>query len=180
MSFQRSSSRSLPLVPVSLGRVIKRHVVGSLSICIFTLVLFGGSAWSFEKTGSLFIADEPSKTTHNVSYVQKKSSSSIVDSCLPLLKSSHHAPSKSAMERSQRSAGKMVALSVALGVRYALGPLENPALSHTAYAPPTDRSSLPREMRNLRAIKVAAYRNCRKELALKTQKKKRQGKIAAK
>ncbi len=90
-------------------------------------------------------------------------SPAVADSCLPLLKSIQ-SPSF-ATDRTQRSAGKLAALSLILGVRYALRPpealkTEAAAASDlspgTSYAITTDRS----------ALAGSAYRQCRKEQAL--------------
>lgn len=169
MSFQRLTSRSLFRAPVSPVRAVS----GFIPACLFALVLFGGSAWSFEKTGAPALPERSSALSHNVSYVQTVPPSTVADLCLPLLKSSQHTPSRSAMDRTRRPAGQVAALSMALGVRFALGPLENPALAQTAETLHAPASTALSTQQNLRALKIAAYRTCQKEQALQAQAESR-------
>lgn len=143
---------------VSPGQVIKY----SVSIGCAFIILTGSAAWSFEKTVALGLPLKTDTAIHDVSYVQQVPSSTVADSCLPLLKSHQETPLSSATERNQRSAGQVAALSLAFGVRFALGPLENPAFDHKA-------ESSAQAQNNLRALKIAAYRNCQKEQALQAQ-----------
>lgn len=106
-----------------------------------------------------------------VVYAPQKNSSSpaATDSCLPLLKSIHNPSSASA--GSQRSAGKVAALGLILGVRSALSPPQNTHKARTgaisqrlvSIKRQSDQAS---PIENRSALSVFAYRQCRKEQAL--------------
>jgi len=126
--------------------------------------LFAGPVWSFEASQDGY--DQSVSRTLTSSHPSQPPSPTVVDSCLPLLKSIHHISPPSAMDRNQRSAGKVAALGLVLGVRFAL-------------APPTKTKSVAEKPRldvwqtngvradNRSALAVSAYRQCQKEQALK-------------
>ncbi|MCB1783515.1 MAG: hypothetical protein KDI13_05915 [Alphaproteobacteria bacterium] len=165
MSFEFANIKSLVRAPFSPVRVISF----SFAICFLPMVVSGNAAWSFERTAASALSAPSGHLIQDVSYVQKVPSSSVADSCLPLLTSSHESPSSSATDRNQRTAGKVAALSMAFGVRFALGPLENPAFKHEAESAGEVLSLNGQGQRDRHAMKVAAYRNCQKEQALQAQ-----------
>ena len=129
---------------------------------VLVLCLTVGPAWSFE------VSDSHDQINPEVEAITSThlSSPTVVDPCLPLLKSIHHVSSTSAMDRNQRSAGKAAAVGLVLGVRFALSPpakvkshADRPRLDvwHASNVSGGDRS----------ALAVTAYRQCQKEQALK-------------
>ncbi len=131
---------------------------------IFILCIAVGPAWSFETIenhdGQALSAEQQALTSTH------PSSPTVVDPCLPLLKSIHHISPTSSMDRNQRSAGKAAALGLVLGVRFALSP---PAKTKS-YA---DRPRLDLwqpvgvSAGDRSALAVTAYRQCQKDQALK-------------
>ncbi len=129
---------------------------------VFILCVVAHPAWSFESvdhSAQPYAEKQALTSTH-------PSSPTVVDPCLPLLKSIHHASSTSSMDRNQRSAGKAAAIGLVLGVRFALSPpkktksyADRPRLDlwQPAGVIGGDRS----------ALAVSAYRQCQKEQALK-------------
>ena len=131
-------------------------------LLIFCLVV--GPAWSFELSDDH--GQAASHVQHELTTSTHPSSPTVVDPCLPLLKSIHHTSPKSSMDRNQRSAGKAAALGLVLGVRFALSPptkskasANKPRLDiwQPAGVSAGDRS----------ALAVTAYRQCQKDQALK-------------
>jgi hypothetical protein len=123
---------------------------------------------------SLAKSEASNQNFQMASYQAQKSSPSpspsMADSCLPLLKSIHKTPS--AMDRTQRSAGTMAALGLILGVRYALSP---PQISDETTADASSQtpahsgrqSDVASLYEDRSALSVFAYRQCRKQQALK-------------
>ncbi|MEZ5815306.1 MAG: hypothetical protein R3E13_11410 [Alphaproteobacteria bacterium] len=130
---------------------------------ILVLCVAAQPAWSFETIES---QKDTSASEQQQALVSKYSSSpTVVDSCLPLLKSIHLNSPTSSMDRNQRSAGKAAALSLVLGVRFALSPptktksyADRPRLD--LWQPVGDNGE------NRAALAVSAYRQCQKEQAL--------------
>jgi hypothetical protein len=96
-------------------------------------------------------------------------SRSVADSCLPLLKTVRQESPLSAMDRyrSANPASQAAALSLALGVRFALGPKETLKHGHRPRASiglnviPSGNGHAPQ------ALAVAEYRRCKNETALR-------------
>ncbi|MCB9982902.1 MAG: hypothetical protein H6861_04390 [Rhodospirillales bacterium] len=136
-----------------------------LASLVLIICLTVGPAWSFEAVESQQTL-EGSDLGLITSYPTQPSSPTVVDPCLPLLKSIRHTPPVSAMDRNQRSAGKAAAAGLILGVRFALSPLQK--VKSRADRPrldiwqPTGANSGDRS-----ALAVTAYRQCQKEQALK-------------
>lgn len=143
------------------------YIPGAAFASIFLIVcLIVGPAWSFEvidtNDRTLSTAETQALTS---SYPTHKASPTVVDSCLPLLKSIHHTSSTSAMDRNQRSAGKAAALGLVLGVRFALSP---PAKAKpSAIQPRLGVWHISGATEDRSALAVSAYRQCQKEQALK-------------
>ena len=104
--------------------------------------------------------------------LQYEPSSAVTDSCLPLLKTIRKTSSQSVTDRNQRSAGKVAALGLIFGVRYALTP-PGSASAIKAKASENqgsfdvwhkDGSSLSEDNRSAQAVR--AYRTCQKKQAL--------------
>ncbi|MCB1681118.1 MAG: hypothetical protein H6858_08275 [Rhodospirillales bacterium] len=138
-------------------------------LVLIALALPAGTAWSFapfkvpvpEKTASAFPNDHARDSFYQVP------TSTNADECLPLLTSIHHTSPTSALDRNQRSAGQIAVLGLLFGVRLAPGPLEkagketSETLLDVGYSPDAVNG-------NRSALAVALYRDCRKEVALKS------------
>ncbi|MCB1591800.1 MAG: hypothetical protein KDI90_05030 [Alphaproteobacteria bacterium] len=150
------------------SRVAVAYLVGFVLLLAFS----AGNAWSYAFHGaSLPLADHSTLSSDRAqSYSPRESlnvpSSTNADHCLPLLKSIQPISSESALDRNQRTAGKIAALGLLFGVRLAPGPLERPGKAQAAtnlqvkFSP--DAST-----HNRAALSVVAYRKCRKQEALK-------------
>ena len=145
-------------------------VAASLIITIST-----GTSWAF--TTYEGYDDVPPLKVKSVALeprLQYQPSSAVTDSCFSLLKSIQKTPSKSVTVRNQRSAGKVAALGLIFGVRYALTPPGNVPVSK---AKPSESNSngefdvwhyngnsVSEDSRS--ALAVSAYRKCQKKEAL--------------
>lgn len=146
----RFSDRRLHLLTalIMLGLMMAPAAAWSYQTYMLTPQLETPLELNFDAEKDIFSATQPT-------------SPALADVCLPLLKSIHLP--NAALGRNQRSAGnaaaKVSVLSLALGVRYALGPVED-----TARGTPTYKVSAPGQNR---AIAVALYRDCHKKQVLK-------------
>ncbi|MCB1720720.1 MAG: hypothetical protein KDI11_03095 [Alphaproteobacteria bacterium] len=145
------------------------YIPGAVLVSLILLLcLTVGPAWSFETFDGVqdqTVFDD-SKQALTTSYPSQPSSPTMVDSCLPLLKSIHHTSPVPAMDRNQRSAGKAAAAGLIQGVRFALSPPQK-AKSH-ADRPRSDVWQISGVLAGDRsALTVTAYRQCQKEQALK-------------
>ncbi|MGH1404224.1 MAG: hypothetical protein ACRBDL_08260 [Alphaproteobacteria bacterium] len=131
-----------------------------MSVCV-GLAVFScslGTAWSYD---TLYNHDVSRETSNSL----LSPSSAVADLCIPLLKSNLNSP-QSATDRNQRSVGKITALGMILGARFALEPksqvnedsvsYETRILKHIANDRKPQRS----------AQAIAAYRQCQKEQVL--------------
>lgn len=167
-------------------RRLSRIMIVSFLAAIFVVAMLPQQAWSFENYyGRLNdrIADPSPKaqvTSHPAAAMPEATKNSILadstqkgaaDSCLPLLSSMRHAPSRSAMDRNQRDAGKAAALGLIFGVRFALQPSKTSNNSDASDArlgfwqPDTPQVGA-KDDHNRSALAVVAYRQCQKEQAL--------------
>ena len=138
---------------------------------IFFAVIYLASApaWSFEAVHGHIDNAQVTQSSQNksASYNRsdrtfRSSSSAQVDSCLPLLSSSHPYH----LDRNQRSAGKAAALGRVFGVRFALTPPKT-ARSSGSVKPRLDVwQPQPTSTGNRSALAVTAYRECQKRQAL--------------
>ncbi len=148
----RFSDRRLHLLTalITLGLVMAPAAAWSYQTYMLTPQLQTPLELNFDAEKDIFSETQPT-------------SPALADVCLPLLKSIHHP--NAAFGRNQRPAGNAAAqvsvLSLALGVRYALGPVED---TGTRGAPMYKVSANPE---GARAIAVAQYRDCHKKQALK-------------
>lgn len=158
---------------------MRGRAVTNLKVCavaaslIFTIST--GTSWAF--TTYEGYDDVPPLKVTNVVFeprLQYQPSSAMADSCSPLLKSIQKTSSKSVIDRNQRSAGKVAALGLIFGVRYALTPPGSPT-AHKAKSSENnsnsnfdvwhrDGSSVSQDGRS--ALAVSAYRACQKKQAL--------------
>ena len=101
---------------------------------------------------------------HNL---KKQTSSAVADMCTPLLNTLHHTPSTSPTARSQRSVGKIAALGMMLGARYALEPKpQDDASVINVDAILEHHVKVTRKPALHSAQTIAAYRTCLKNQAL--------------
>ncbi len=135
-------------------------------LLIVSLVMAPAAAWSYQTYVVLPQLDTPLEFSvepeKDIFSTVDPVSPAVADACLPLLKSIHHP--NAAPSRTQRSAGTAAAqlsvLSLALGVRYALGPRED---TGTRGTPALKTSENPV---TTYALAVAQYRDCHKKQAL--------------
>jgi len=139
-----------------------RKYSGALSLITILFVFTIGTAWSY-------VYDDQYTDLNYVSHETKKSSknpsSAVVDMCKPLLNTHQNSSSTLSTVRNQRAVGKIAALSMMLGARFAL----EPKLRDDASA---KKGTLAYRVKSARkpaiqsAQTIAAYRNCLKDRAL--------------
>ncbi len=140
----------------------KKFPVKKLLAFAIVLTFTAGSVQAFE-------AQDPASSVENAersALLSDSPSSTMADSCLPLLKSIHQTNSVSAMDRNQRSAGKAAALGVVFGVRFALGPKEIAKPRRGKARLDLWQTSGSIADNNRHALAVSDYRACQKEKAL--------------
>jgi hypothetical protein len=128
------------------------------------LAFSAGSAWSHESSSSGKI----SAGAASVSSLPQVSLS-VTDKCLPLLKSVRPPISPdNVTDKTQRPAGKLAALGLVFGIRFALGPVEAPQnAKRSAHTPAlVDFRQPSGDINGRNALATAAYRHCRKTEAL--------------
>lgn len=131
-------------------------LLSTVSACLILLGFSFSTAWSYDNQN-----DVSRETLNNTS----SPSSVVVDLCIPLLKSNLNS-SQSATDRNQRSVGKVAALSMILGARFALEPSD-----YDAMTPVQNKARFLRHVQDDRkptrsAQAIAAYRQCQKDHAL--------------
>lgn len=144
-----------------------------ITTCAAALILIStGTAWAFTTYDGY---DDVSSLNVTNAALQPRLEytppSSLTDDCLPLLKTIHTSPNP-VSDRNQRSAGKVAALGLIFGVRYALTPPGTPIQKTNSNESMTGKvdvwqnkgSSLSGNYHP--ALAVSAYRTCQKELAL--------------
>ncbi len=127
---------------------------------LFVFAYTAGSAWSFE---TQVPADNRVLRNHSFSSLNTPPSSA-EDPCLPLLQSIRHTNPISAADETRRDAGKVAALGLVFGVRFALGPKEI-AGSGKAGSRFSPYIGVPGSG-NMQVLAVSAYRQCKREEAL--------------
>ena len=151
-----------------------------LKVCAVASVLIitisTGTSWAFTTYDGY--DDVPPLKVKSVALeprLQYKPSSTVTDSCLPLLKSIQKTSSQSVTDRNQRSAGKAAALGLIFGVRYALAPVSAQKVDSSESSQGDfdawydDGSSVVDDSNAVYAVK--AYRSCQKKQALNATKK---------
>lgn len=136
---------------------------GLLTLGIFLFVFSVGTAWSYVYDDGMQGMD----VSHETLSPNNKTSSTTADACTPLLNTLHHTPSTSAVVRNQRSVGKVAALGMVLGARYALEPKAQDDVSVInvdAILEHHVKSSRKPALHSAQTI--VAYRNCLKNQAL--------------
>ena len=155
------------------GRAAKGLSTCAVALTLITLISTGTS-WAFTTyEGYQNVPPLKVKSVAIESRLQYQPSSAVTDSCLPLLKSIRKTSSNPVTDRNQRSAGKVAALGLIFGVRYALTP-PGSAPAYKAKSSESnsgsfdvwhrDGGSLSEDNRS--ALAVSAYRACQKKQAL--------------
>jgi hypothetical protein len=128
------------------------------------LAVSAGTAWSHESHSSNELGGQAAPASLSLPI-------SVTDSCLPLLKSIRHIAPDNVTDVTQRPAGKKAAaLGLALGYRFALGPVQTQQrLQYSTKAKALVDFRQPEGNVNGRnAHATAVYRDCRKREALST------------
>jgi hypothetical protein len=131
-------------------------------VLVLIIAVSAGSAWSQEPASSsgVFASATPASLSPPLS---------MTDKCLPLLKSIRHIAPDTVTDKTQRPAGnKAAVLGLALGIRYALGPIETPkrAPRSTKTSTLVDFRQSQGDIDGRNALTTVAYRDCRKREAL--------------
>ncbi len=143
----------------SSSSVCMRSTMASFCVGFAVFSFSIGTAWSYN---ALYNNTDVSRETSNSLF---SPSSSVVDLCIPLLKSNLNS-SQSATDRSQRAVGKITALGMILGARFALEPKDQINEDSASY-----KTRILKHIANDRkprrsAQAIAAYRQCQKERVL--------------
>jgi len=157
-----SSHTPVGMIQARLTKAIGRHLVA----LIFVLAFSTGPAWSFDTydgvTGEIVSFDRAGQESGKL-----QASPTAADSCLPLLKSIRHISPNTAVDRNQRSAGKVAAIGLLFGVRFALAPPGKAKTKRRAKPSFEIWNTDGTLSGNRNALAVSAYRQCQKENALK-------------
>jgi hypothetical protein len=137
-------------------------------LLILSMIMAPAAAWSYQAYVipqlETPLQYEPDFTLTPEKDLFSPSSPAVADVCLPLLRSIHHP--NAAPSRTQRSAGTAAAqlsvISLALGVRYALGPREDTGTRGSPALKTSENSGASH------ALAVAQYRDCHKKQALES------------
>ena len=146
---------------IAIGSLL-RFKTRLLPVLIFVLAFSMNTAWSYESYQT------PNNKNYGLTktYSKKVPSSAVADMCKSLLKSNHHISPNSATVRNQRTAGKVTALGMLLGARFALDPKNN----NTHKSQPIRQHVRIKDGKILgndrSAQAIAAYRRCQKEYVL--------------
>ncbi|MFK7840491.1 MAG: hypothetical protein AB8B83_09225 [Bdellovibrionales bacterium] len=158
------------------NRSVKKIKTCAFAICLVTAVSTG-SSFAFSIHNDLLDSQPPriEGVVYQHSHSQHKtkhSSSTVTDSCLPLLKSFQKTPSKSVIDRNQRTAGKVAALGLILGARYALTPPVGTPANKVDTSETIEKALGVTHQRKMplandrSALAISAYRACQKRQAL--------------
>jgi hypothetical protein len=135
---------------------------------LFAVVLFcSAPAWSFDTHHATL--DNPYIALSDAGKsagVDKTTSPTVTDSCLPLLTPLRHTSPNTVTDWNQRPAGKAAAFGIIFGVRFALGPKENAKSRSAAVKPELRFLGSDAATSDRSALTVSAYRQCRKQQAL--------------
>lgn len=138
-----------------------RKITNLLAALVVISIVSAGPAFAFEAAEPASVIENPGVNLPDSNIPPP----SMVDSCLPLLKSIRHTSPTSAMDRTQRSAGAAAALGVVIGLRFALGPKEQAGANRRkARLTIWEHTSAMAGDRN--ALAIADYRACQKDKAL--------------
>ena len=141
----------------------KIHISKVILPAIIFSVMFsiGGNAWSYESYRTPFDYNVSRETL----YKNPIPTSTIMDVCKSLIKTNSHIPSDSTKSRNQRKAGKLAALGIVFGARFALEPVKSNA---NVVSPQRNLvrhdNKIKKSFRSAQSI--AAYRKCQKEYIL--------------
>lgn len=136
----------------------------ALTLIVFLFVFSVGTAWSYVYDDDY---SDFNSVSHETPKSEKRSSSAAADVCTPLLNTLHHTPSTSSADRTQRSVGKIAALGMMLGARFALEPKPHDDASVlNVDAILEHHVKVTRKPALHSAQTIAAYRTCLKNQAL--------------
>ncbi len=155
MIFQIPNSQNHTAFPASLVQY-KAGILPALALLTICSI---GSAWAYENHN----APKNYEITYNTLSHKNSPSSSVTDLCKPLLKSNQHASSQSVTVRNRRTVGKVAALGLILGVRFALEPKSNDNINTARPGNTTKGHIIEARNSNRSALTIAAYRQCQKE-----------------
>ncbi|GEM_PF-2158951 len=138
----------------------KKAVLPIISIFLISSI---SSAWSYDGY-TLSVNYNVSRETL---YEIPLPSSSVVNQCKSLLEITLRTPPDFSTDRSQRTAGKLTALGIILGARFALEPKHD----NTEILTPLPKRNIALDNNKIKtstrsAISIAAYRKCQKEYIL--------------
>ena len=138
---------------------VLRHAKACQTVFLCGALVLAGSSVAFSSKD--IIAFEGSHEQSSTQF--SKASSTVAPKCLSLLKPERVKPTHSATDRSQRSAGKLAAVGLVFGVRYALSP--------PGRALPARKTKL-NDLKDMAmsedrsALHIAAFRSCQKQQSL--------------
>ncbi len=136
----------------------------AFTLLVFLFVFSVGTAWSYVYDDDY---TDFNSVSHETLKFEKRSSSAAGDVCTPLLNTLHHTPPTLSTARSQRSVGKIAALGMMLGARFALEPkLQDNASVLNVDAILEHHVKVTRKPALHSAQTIAAYRTCLKNQAL--------------
>lgn len=136
-----------------------------LLVVVLILSLCAGAAWGEEQVRDAGFG--------------KHSSRAAAETCLPLLESIRQSSSSDVVARNQRSAGKLAALSLALGMRYALQPHSGQGGSAVLHKLALDNDDKGEGKADDKAMDIIQYRQCVKQNALQITMKAHSQNFAA-
>ncbi len=158
MTFQTLKPSHDAFKTKSLSRYYKATLLAFAGVIAFSV-----NAWSHDQYD---FSSYNQSLTPKVERLQKVSPSAVNNSCKSLLKTNQTFPTQALTVRNQRSAGKVAALGMILGARFALEPKDTTIVkaSLDEPAPINHQKTVTRKDRS--ALAIAAYRQCQKEQAL--------------
>ncbi len=139
---------------IDLNRRKGNLTLGFMPVLAFFLFPSIGGAWSYEGYSASINYDVSRETS--LSTAPPTSAYSVANMCKSLLQSDQYSSPNSATDSSQRKAGKLAALGIILGARFAVAPSQASLNKHGAQANASARS----------ARSIAAFRKCQKDYIL--------------
>lgn len=122
--------------------------------------------WPYNSQSKLLDVVDVSREA-SITKTFKPTSSARVDVCSSLLNTLKHSPSTFPVAKNQRTAGKLAALGMILGARYALKPENQPSVSDATKQSDIIKHVIKGKPSKQSAQSIVAYRNCLKQTALR-------------
>ena len=152
-----------------------RSYGGALVALTLVLMISSGSSWAFNQRDKALQDPSAFSTYYSLhtsprSDIAQKSSSTVTDACLPLLKTIRHTPPAFATDRYQRTAGKAAVLGLMIGARFALSPAAKVQANDRKPVKDAvwhDIDTTQGDNGDHYALSIVAYRQCQKQIALK-------------